>query len=69
MTEVFNVIEKSFNDKRSYRVIKLSNELQATLVSDPDTEKSSAACDVKVGSMCDPKEAAGLAHFVEHVSS
>ena len=58
---------KSANDKRSYRVLTLDNGLTAILVHDPDTEKSSAACDVKVGSMCDPKEAPGLAHFLEHV--
>ena len=35
-------------DKRLYRNIILKNELQCLLISDPDTEKSSACCDVQV---------------------
>ena len=30
-------------------------------------EKSSACVDVMIGSLCDPKEAQGLAHFLEHM--
>jgi insulysin len=37
------------------------------LVSDPDTEKSSACCDVLVGAMSDPSDVPGLAHFLEHM--
>lgn len=40
---------------------------QVLLVSDPETDKSSAALDVGVGSLCDPKEVPGLAHFLEHM--
>ena len=54
-------------DKRQYRHITLSNKLECLLISDPDTEKSSACCDVNVGSLCDPQEAQGLAHFLEHM--
>jgi insulysin len=54
-------------DKREYRHLTLSNELQCLLVSDPETEKSSACCDVRVGSLCDPADAQGLAHFLEHM--
>jgi insulysin len=39
---------QSQNDKRTYRNIVLPNRLQCLLVSDPDTEKSSACCDVQV---------------------
>lgn len=54
-------------DKREYRHITLPNKLQALLVHDPKTEKSSACCDVLVGALSDPKEAQGLAHFLEHM--
>ena len=70
-TEAFSVfsgvIEKPGNDKREYRHITLGNELKCLLVSDPTTEKSAACCDVNVGSMSDPPEAQGLAHFLEHM--
>lgn len=58
----------SANDvKRSYRHVTLGNGLDVLLVSDPETEKSSACCDVRVGSLQDPVEAPGLAHFLEHM--
>lgn len=47
-------VEKSDNDDRSYRLIRLSNELEALLIHDAKTDKSSAALDVHVGSLCDP---------------
>ncbi len=60
-------IEKSSIDKRSYRHVTLANNMGCLLVSDPDTEKSSACCDVLVGSMSDPSDVPGLAHFLEHM--
>eukprot|EP01031_Cornospumella_fuschlensis_P034321 gene34321-41536_t len=58
----------SANDKRQYRYITLAaNGLPCLLVSDPTTEKSAACCDVHVGSLSDPAEAQGLAHFLEHM--
>jgi len=60
-------IEKAELDDRSYRLIKfLDNKLEVLLVHDPTTEKSSAAMDVHVGSLSDPKEFPGLAHALEH---
>lgn len=60
-------IEKAELDDRSYRLIKLvNNELEVLLVHDPTTEKSSAALDVHVGSLSDPKDFPGLAHALEH---
>ena len=48
-------LEKSDNDDRAYRLIKLaSNDLQVLLVHDKDTDKSSAALDVHVGHISDP---------------
>ena len=61
------MVEISPNDDRLYRSIKLSNDIDILLIHDPKTEKSSACCDVYIGSMADPKEAQGLAHFLEHM--
>lgn len=47
-------LEKSDNDERSYRLIRLSNELEALLIHDAKTDKSSAALDVHIGNLCDP---------------
>lgn len=46
---------------------RLPNNLKAMLVSDPTTEKAAAALSVKVGASSDPKQASGLAHFLEHM--
>lgn len=54
-------------DSRSYRMIRLSNNLRALLIHDPETDKSAAAMDVNVGSFADPKDLPGLAHFCEHL--
>jgi len=60
-------IEKPELDDRSYRLIRLGdNKLEALLVHDPKTDKSSAAMDVHVGHLSDPKEFPGLAHALEH---
>ncbi|KAL4209234.1 Metalloenzyme, LuxS/M16 peptidase-like protein [Rhizopus microsporus] len=60
-------LEKSANDQREYRLLKLANELQVLLVSDPDTDRASASLDVHVGSLSDPEHLQGLAHFCEHL--
>ncbi|KAI9477913.1 MAG: Metalloenzyme, LuxS/M16 peptidase-like protein [Benjaminiella poitrasii] len=61
-------LEKSDNDDRDYRLIKLaSNDLEVLLVHDKDTDKSSAALDVHVGHISDPNDLQGLAHFCEHL--
>ncbi|RIA87179.1 Metalloenzyme, LuxS/M16 peptidase-like protein [Glomus cerebriforme] len=60
-------IEKSDNDDRSYRLIRLSNELEALLIHDAKTDKSSAALEVHVGSLSDPDNLQGLAHYCEHL--
>lgn len=52
---------------RSYRLIRLPNNLKAIVVSDPTTEKAAAALSVRVGAKHDPAEAPGLAHFCEHM--
>ncbi|RHZ61218.1 hypothetical protein Glove_349g94 [Diversispora epigaea] len=60
-------IEKSDNDDRNYRLIRLSNDLEALLIQDVNTDKSGAALDVHIGSLCDPETLPGLAHFCEHL--
>lgn len=60
-------LEKPLLDNRTYRVIRLPNQLEALLVHDADTDKASAAMDVNVGSMSDPEEMQGMAHAVEHL--
>lgn len=60
-------ITVSPNDSRQYRHITLKNKLECLLVSDPETEKSAACCDVRVGALADPDVAPGLAHFLEHM--
>jgi len=60
-------IIKSQNDKRDYRVLQLQNKLTCLLISDKDTDKSAASLDVNIGSIFDPIERQGLAHFLEHM--
>jgi len=61
------VVESSSQDDRAYSVFELPNKLTCLLVSDATTDKASAAMAVRVGHLCDPEEAPGLAHFCEHM--
>ena len=61
-----NVI-KSASDHRIYKAIQLNNNIECLIVSDSETQKSSAALSVGVGSLLDPIEAQGLAHYLEHM--
>lgn len=60
-------LEKPELDDRSYRVIRLPNQLEALLVHDPDTDKASAAVNVNVGNFSDQDDMPGMAHAVEHL--
>jgi hypothetical protein len=62
-----NSMERPALDDRSYRVIRLPNQLEALLIHDPDTDKASGALDVNVGSFSDKDDMPGLAHAVEHM--
>ncbi|CAJ1955203.1 unnamed protein product [Cylindrotheca closterium] len=57
--------EKPLNDKREYRHFVLGDDLDVLLISDPETDKASAACDVAIGQLCDTVP--GLAHYLEHM--
>lgn len=54
-------------DDRSYRVIRLPNQLEVLLVHDTDTDKASAAMDVNVGAFSDAEDMPGMAHALEHM--
>lgn len=60
-------IVKPLLDDRAYRYIKLPNKLEALLISDVAADKAAAAMDVRVGSLFDPPQWQGLAHFLEHM--
>ncbi len=60
-------IVKSANDKRQYQRIRLPNNLDVLLISDPETDKAAAALDLYVGSYQNPQKRQGLAHFLEHM--
>jgi insulysin len=60
-------LEKPELDDRSYRVIRLANQLEALLVHDPDTDKASAAVSVDVGNFSDDESLPGISHCIEHM--
>ncbi|KAJ7580280.1 Metalloenzyme, LuxS/M16 peptidase-like protein [Mycena floridula] len=60
-------IQKSQNDDREYRLIRLDNGLEALLIHDATAEKAAASLDVAVGHLSDPDDMPGLAHFCEHL--
>ena len=58
---------KSKSDNREYLYKQLSNGLKVVIISDPETDKSACAMNVTIGSLCDPLEFQGMAHFLEHM--
>ena len=54
-------------DKSEERKIILDNGLKVYLLSDPAFNVSSASMSVMVGSLEDPDNRQGLAHFLEHM--
>jgi insulysin len=62
-----DAMEKPQLDNRTYRVVRLPNDLEALLIHDPDTDKASAAMDVNIGSFSDADDMPGMAHAVEHL--
>ena len=49
------------------RKLRLDNELEVYLISDPGARESGAAYAMEVGSWHDPADKPGMAHFCEHV--
>ena len=60
-------IVQSHVDKREYKLVTLENKLRCLLISDMEADKAAAAINVHVGSSLDPKDAMGVAHFLEHM--
>ncbi len=61
-------IHKSEKDNRQYQAIRLDNGMTVLLVSDPQAVKSLSALVVPVGSLEDPNDHLGLAHYLEHMT-
>ena len=61
------VLEKHPDDRSVSRHFEMENGLNVLLISDPTFNKSAAALEVKAGSLMDPKDRQGLAHFLEHM--
>lgn len=60
-------LTKSKSDKNTYLFKQLTNKLKVLLISDLEADKSAAAMNVNIGSLSDPEEFLGLAHFCEHM--
>jgi insulysin len=54
-------------DQSELRRFVLDNGIQALLISDPKFNKSAASLTVTVGSLSDPDERLGMAHYLEHM--
>lgn len=65
---ISETIHKSDNDDRRYQAVRLNNGMVVLLVSDPQAVKSLSALIVPVGSLQDPKDFQGLAHYLEHMT-
>mmetsp|Transcript_23328 Transcript_23328/g.66415 ORF Transcript_23328/g.66415 Transcript_23328/m.66415 type:complete len:1027 (-) Transcript_23328:134-3214(-) len=60
-------IRKPVTDKREYLYTTFDSGLRVLAVQDPEAEKSSFAVAVEAGSLEDPPDFQGLAHFCEHM--
>ena len=60
-------VNKSPADPREYETFTLKNGLEVITVSDPSLASSAATLSVGVGQFQDPKNAQGIAHFLEHM--
>ena len=60
-------MRKSEHDHRKFRFVYLENKMKVLLVSDDETKKSAATLYVRSGSLNDPPEINGIAHFCEHM--
>ncbi len=60
-------IRKSEKDPRQYQAIKLDNGLTVLLVSDPQATRSLSALTIPIGSLDNPRNQQGLAHYLEHM--
>tara|TARA_B100001121_G_scaffold310305_1_gene340574 strand:+ start:278 stop:2923 length:2646 start_codon:yes stop_codon:yes gene_type:complete len=61
------IIDKPINYIRDFKGGILNNKIKYCIIKDPNIDYSCVACCVGVGSIKDPKEYQGLAHFLEHM--
>ncbi|EKM58998.1 uncharacterized protein PHACADRAFT_249147 [Phanerochaete carnosa HHB-10118-sp] len=54
-------------DDRDYCLIRLGNGIVGALVHDAQADKAAASVHINVGSLYDPNDVPGLAHFCEHM--
>lgn len=64
---VNETIRKSEHDPRTYQAIRLDNGMTVLLVSDPEAPRALAALTLPIGSLDDPDQQPGLAHYLEHM--
>ena len=67
IVRIIDNIKKSDSDSWNYRGLELSNEMLVVLISHPNIDKAAAALDVSIGSLADPRDVPGIAHFLEHM--
>lgn len=60
-------IRKSPTDTAAYQAIRLDNGMEVLLISDEKANKSLFSVGISVGSMEDPLNQQGLAHYLEHM--
>ncbi|WP_152032831.1 insulinase family protein [Ereboglobus luteus] len=60
-------LKRLANDQSEYRRFTLDNGIKVILLSDPKLNKSAASLAVGAGSLSDPRDRQGLAHFLEHM--
>lgn len=61
-----NII-KPLIDNSEYKIIRLENNLDVLLISDPTASKSAGAMSINTGSFTDEEDSQGLAHLTEHL--
>ncbi|CAF4162763.1 unnamed protein product, partial [Adineta steineri] len=67
IVRIVDNIKKGDSDSWNYRGLELSNEMLVVLISHPNIDKAAAALDVSIGSLADPRDVPGTAHFLEHM--
>ncbi|MEO0443652.1 MAG: insulinase family protein, partial [Pseudomonadota bacterium] len=60
-------VNKSSIDNRLYQYHTLENGLRVLLIADASADKAAVSLDINVGSVDDPLDRQGLAHFLEHM--
>ncbi|CAF3938486.1 unnamed protein product [Rotaria sordida] len=51
----------------NYRGLELSNGMLCVPISHPSIDMGAAALDISIGSLADPRDVPGIAHFLEHM--